>query len=92
MRSLKRKPLIYPDGSFYTQWSLMMALPMFYIAVVTPLYIGLLKDSPLPIFITDCVIDTVFIIDLVRMVIAKCPEATLDPILLRAVQSFRLTS
>ena len=44
----------------------MMAFPMIYTAIVTPLYIGLLDGSPRPIFVIDRVMDVIFISDMVR--------------------------
>lgn len=39
---------------------------MFYTATFTPFFIGLLKEATLPIFIVDRIIDTFFIVDMVR--------------------------
>jgi hypothetical protein len=72
--------LIYPDGSFYRKWSLMMAVPMTYTAILTPLYIGLLEDTPLTIFILDRIMDVVFITDLVCNVFHCNSESLLWPI------------
>ena len=43
----------------------MMALPLAYTAIVTPLQIALLKDSGNPVFAIDRLVDALFIIDLV---------------------------
>ena len=66
IRNFWRLRLIYPDGKFYRRWSLMMAIPMIYTAIITPLYIGLLDTPPALIFVLDRVMDVVFISDLVR--------------------------
>lgn len=66
VRSFWHLRLVYPDGNFYRKWSLMMAFPMVYTAIVTPLYIGLLDGPPRPIFVIDRVMDVIFISDMVR--------------------------
>jgi hypothetical protein len=66
LRHIFRARLLYPDGNFYRHWSLAMALPMFYTAICTPLFIGLLKEATPLIFIIDRIIDLFFFCDLVR--------------------------
>jgi hypothetical protein len=66
VRSFWHLRLVYPDGNFYRKWSLMMALPMIYTAIITPLYIGLLDGTPRPVFVIDRVMDVIFISDMVR--------------------------
>lgn len=57
----------------------MMSLPMVYTALVTPLQIGLLKESSYHIFVIDRIIDVLFMLDMVRSVARSCVHLSLLP-------------
>jgi hypothetical protein len=67
--------LIYPDAAFYRHWSLLMAFPMLYTALLTPLFIGLLEEPPVAIFVFDRIMDVVFITDLVRLLVSLVADS-----------------
>lgn len=60
-----RPRLLYPDGSFYCNWSLGMCMPLLYTATVTPYYVAMSgEDIPVAVYVLDRLVDLIFAVDI----------------------------